>query len=120
MSKKLQINSIIDNGKYKGQKVSDLVKNKKIVFSLIKDGIDFDDTVLSLAGIKRNIRDVKVKQVLIEHDVDTRTYAKETTSLQKILKELRTLDNVDDENLNSFSNTVKETNSDDITDIEDL
>lgn len=106
MTKILNINSEIPSGPYKGKKVNDILSsNKKDIFKLLKEGLLFDDEVLSIAGIKKNIRDVKVEQILVEHEKDTKVYEKETTSLSKILKEIRTIDNVSesDENSNSQS-----------------
>lgn len=117
---KLTINSIIDKGRYKGKKISDLIADKKAIFSLIKEGISFDDEVLTLSGIKKNVRDVKVKQVFVEHEIDTNVYAKETASLQKILKEIRTLDNIDVDDTISSYNKKDDVNNDGIIEMEDL
>ena len=93
----LNINSTIPNGKHRGKKVRDVLSdNRKDIFSLIKSGLSFDDEVLSLAGIKKNIRDVKVVQVFTDHVKDTRKYEKDTESLSRILKEIRTLDNINE------------------------
>lgn len=91
MSEKLHLDSTTPNG----ENVRDIVGDKKKVFSLIKKGIQFDDEVLEKAGIKKVVRDVEFKNVFVEHEKDKKTYEKDTVNLQKILKELRTLD--DDE-----------------------
>ena len=98
MNQTLNINSEITSGKYKGKTVGDLVTDKKIIFTLIKQGVIFDDEVLSKAGIKKIIRDVKVEQILVDHEKDNKVYQKETTSLSKILKEINTIENVTAEN----------------------
>jgi hypothetical protein len=100
----LNINSEVTIGKYKGKIIKDILKNdKKEIFNLLKQGVSFDDNVLSLAGIRKNIRNVKITQVFTEYEKDTKIYEKETISLSKILKEIRTLDNVSetDENDNN-------------------
>lgn len=92
MTEKLHINSVISVGENKGKKICDIVTNKKAIFNLIKQGVQLDDEVLLQAGIKKTIRNVKVEHVFVEHETDNKVYEKETTSLQKILKEIRTLD----------------------------
>lgn len=95
MAKVLNINSEITTGKHKGKVVKDIIsENKKEIFSLIKDGMLFDDEVLSMAGIKKNIRNVKVTQVFTKHEKDDKVYEKDKESLSKILKEIRTIDNL--------------------------
>jgi hypothetical protein len=89
---KLDINSIIDDGKFKGKKVSEVIKDKKKVFSLIKDGFQLSDDVLAKAGIKKNIYNVKVTTQIVEHEKDNRVYPKETMSVSKIIKELETVE----------------------------
>ena len=123
MSEKLHINSVIGKGKYNGKKVSEIISEKKVVFSLIKEGFEFEDEVLSMAGIKKTVMDVKVEQVFVEHDVDTKVYAKETASLQKILKELRTLDDggdIADEIPPSTNSNISSSNDYDEIDIDNL
>lgn len=115
----LNINSEVYIGKYKGKIVKDILKNdKKEIFNLLKQGISFDDNVLSLAGIKKNIRNVKITQVFADHEKDTKIYEKETVSLSKILKEIRTLDSISeiDENINTTddSNGYEEIDIDNI------
>ena len=104
MYKTLNINSEITTGIHKGKTVKEVLENgKKEIFSLIKQGFSFDDEVLSLAGIKKNVRDVTIKHVFIEHEKDNKIYEKETTSLSKILKEIRTIDNIDENEENNVN-----------------
>ena len=104
MYKTLNINSEITAGIHKGKTVKEVLENgKKEIFSLIKQGFSFDDEVLSLAGIKKNVRDVTIKQVFVEHEKDNKIYEKETTSLSKILKEIRTIDNIDENEENNVN-----------------
>lgn len=121
----LNINSEVTIGKYKGKIVKDVLKNdKKEIFNLLKQGVLFDDNVLSLAGIRKNIRNVKITQVFTEHEKDTKIYEKETISLSKILKEIRTLDNISetDENDNNgqIINTTNDSNGYEEIDIDSI
>lgn len=66
---KLEINSTIDKGEYKGKKVSKILSDdKKCIFKLIKDGFDFSDEVLEQAGIKKSIHSVSTICSIVEHD----------------------------------------------------
>lgn len=66
---KLEINSTIDKGEYKGKKVSKILSDdKKCIFKLIKDGFDFSDEVLEQAGIKKSIYSVSTICSIVEHD----------------------------------------------------
>ena len=98
----LKLDSTITEGEFKDKTVKEVLEcGKKNIFSLIKTGLLFDDEVLSLAGIKKNIRDVKVTQICADHEKDTRVYQKETASLTKILKEIRTIDNIEETIVNN-------------------
>lgn len=55
---KYDINSVIINGEYKGKLITDILVDKKKIFSMIKNGDEFSDEVLMKAGIKKNIRDI--------------------------------------------------------------
>lgn len=66
---KLDINSTIDKGEYKGKKVSKILsENKKCIFKLIKEGFNFSDEVLEQAGIKKKIHSVATVCSIVEHD----------------------------------------------------
>lgn len=111
----LNINSVIQNGKHKGKTIKDILdSNKKIIFELIKNGLLFDDEVLSIAGIKKNIRDVKVTHEFTEHEKDTKKYKKDTESLSKILKEIRVLDNLSENNGNNTDSSVQNNEYEDL------
>lgn len=90
---KLKLNHIIEDGKYKGKKISELASNKKTIFELLKNGYNFDDEVLLQAGIKKTIRDVQIKTEVVEHIKDNKVYPKDTESITKILKDLQTVVN---------------------------
>ena len=63
---KLKLDNIIEDGKYKGKKVSELALNKKVIFELLKNGYNFDDEVLLQAGIKKTVRDIKTRTEVVE------------------------------------------------------
>lgn len=49
------------DGKYKGKTIGEVaLVDKKFVLSMIKNGFSFDDEVLALAGLKKQVRDVHV------------------------------------------------------------
>lgn len=121
----LNINSVITVGKFKNKTVEYILNtNKKEIFNLIKQGLIFDDNVLSLAGIKKNVRDMKVVQIFTEHEKDNRVYEKETASLSKILKEIRTIDNVlefdENDEINRVTQSSNTTNEYEEMDIDNL
>lgn len=90
---KLKLDNIIEDGKYKGKKVSELALNKKVIFELLKNGYNFDDEVLLQAGIKKTVRDIRTRTEVVEHKKDTKVYPKETASVAKIVKDLETIVN---------------------------
>lgn len=66
---KLLENSIIDSGKFKGMKLSDVISGgKKNVFELIKEGYVLDDSILNSLSIKKTIRSVSGNCIVTEHD----------------------------------------------------
>lgn len=107
---KLNLNSIIDNGVFKNKKVIDIVNNnKKDIFKLVKEGLYFDDEVLALAGIKKTIKNVKTSIQIVEHSKDTKVYEIDKTPLQKILKEISTIEGY------SFNDgSIKDDNEDNV------
>lgn len=110
-NKSLSLNSIINSGKFNKQTVNEvLTNNKRDIFSLIKEGFSFDDEVLKLAGIKKNVKNSTVKNEIVEHDKDTKVYEVDTTPLHKILKEISTIDNY------SFSENQDKTEEEDFDD----
>ena len=93
----LHKNSEITTGRYKGKTVNEVLeKDKKEIFYLIKKGVSFDDEVLSMSGITKKTSNVRFSQVFVEHAKDNKIYEKDTASLSKILKELRTIDNLNE------------------------
>lgn len=63
------LESIIEEGKYKGQKVADIItEDKKAVWQMIvKEHLQFADDVLSAVNIKKKVSDVHVESVVVEH-----------------------------------------------------
>jgi len=63
------LDSIIEEGKYKGQKVSDIIaEDKKAVWLMIaKEHLQFADDVLSAVNIKKKVSDIHVESVVVEH-----------------------------------------------------
>lgn len=90
---KLGKESIINNDLFNNKQVIEIINdNKRNIFQLLKKGYEFDDEVLSLAGIKKNVKNVKTRNQIVEHDKDTKTYEIDKTPLHKILKEISTID----------------------------
>lgn len=118
---KLQLNSIIESGDFKNKKVVDIVtNNKKDIFKMIKSGFYFDDEVLTIAGIKKIVKDVKTSNQFVEHEKDSKVYEIDKTPLHKILKEIATIEGYTfNENINKEeSENVDIDEDDDINDSE--
>lgn len=98
----LNIDSVICSGKYKGRRMSDLVSDKNAVFDLIREGQSLSDEVLSMAKIKRAVRNVRTFSEVVSHSKDDRIMDKDTESLSKIIKDLETIEkrpqNFEDDN----------------------
>ena len=63
------LESIIEEGKYKGLKVADIIaEDKKAIWQMIvKEHLQFADDVLSAVNIKKKVSDVHVETVVVEH-----------------------------------------------------
>lgn len=91
------MNYVFKNGKYANKTVGELTEIKGAIFSMIKEGYDFEDDVLAAAHIKKNIRDKKAFLMVgncVEDEKTNKLLAVETVPLKQILSELNTLDNV--------------------------
>lgn len=55
MMEKLTLKSTIKSSKYGDKSIEELIKIKGAIFSMIKDGYDFDDEVLEAAHIRKQI-----------------------------------------------------------------
>lgn len=89
---KLKLTDIIEEGKYKDKKISELIGNKKSIFELLKEGYILDDEVLIQSHIKKNVRDMTTYQEVVKHEKDTKVYPNETANIAKILKDLETIE----------------------------
>ena len=103
----------IKNGAFANKTVEEVTKIKGAIFSMIKDGYEFDDEVLKIAHISKTIRDERIDFVVNTNKGNKRSnpLPKETTSLKQILAELNTLDNF---------GTVKDNSNNYGEDIEDI
>lgn len=93
---KLTLNSKINKGEYAGKSVSELLKKKKQIFKMIKEGYEFDDEVLLAAHIRKTIKNVHshCKVDKGEKKVEMKTLPKDTVSVKRILSELNTIDRI--------------------------
>ena len=105
------MNDTIKNGKYIDKTVEEVTKIRGAIFSMIKDGYEFDDEVLKTAHISKTIRDERVDFVVNPHNDDN--YSKplpvETASMKQILAEINTLDNITtiNENSNDYAENIE-------------
>ena len=98
MDAKLGMKDVIDAGRGKEYEVSELTGVSGEIFRLIKKGYQFDDEVLKAAHISKSIRDVRVENVIVEHEAEKgRTYVKEKESVRNIIRQLNTLDSQTEE-----------------------
>ena len=58
--KKLTMNDHIKSGSFANKTVEEVTKIKGAIFSMIKEGYEFDDEVLKAARIRKIIRDEKI------------------------------------------------------------
>ena len=109
---KLTLESVIKKGKYAKKSVADLVKEKGVIFSMIKEGYEFDDEVLEKARIKKIISNVRTCCCVGGTDYSKITNSnlpKDTASIKQILSELNTLDNIggdNDEESRDYDNEI--------------
>ena len=100
---KLTMRDTIENGKYANKTVEEITKISGAIFSMIKDGYEFDDEVLAAAHINKTIRDERVDFVVNIHKDNkcSKPLPVETASMKQILAEINTLDNIGTNNENS-------------------
>ena len=100
---KLTMNDTIKNGNYADKTVAEIAKISGAIFSMIKDGYEFDDEVLTAAHINKTIRDERVDFVVNIHKDNTcsKPLPVETASMKQILAEINTLANIGNNNENS-------------------
>lgn len=100
---KLNITDKFPDGRYRGRSIESIIEKNKImakktVMSFIKKGVEFDEDVLSAIGITKNIRNVSTRQEIVERPkYKPKALPKDKESLNKILDEINTLTNFDDE-----------------------
>ena len=106
---KLTMRDTIENGKYANKTVEEITKISGAIFSMIKDGYEFDDEVLVAAHISKTIRDESTDFVVNIHtgDNSSKPLPVETASVKQILAELHTLDNIAAINENSDNYSEK-------------
>lgn len=109
--KKLTMNDTIKNGKYIDKTVEEVTKIRGAIFSMIKDGYEFDDEVLKTAHISKTIRDERIDFVVNPHkdDNSSKPLPVETASMKQILAEINTLDNITtiNENSNDYAENIE-------------
>ena len=93
--KRLELTSRAPIGVYKKHLISEIVENKdkKEIFSFIREGYDVSDEVLEAVGIKKYVGEKKAKSVIVDHVKDDAVYDKDIVSVKKVLTEISTLDN---------------------------
>lgn len=69
-------------------------EDKKNIFKLLKEGYIFEEEVLKYAHIVKTIKDEKISNVIVEHEKNDKVYEKDKDSVNKILKDILTLDNI--------------------------
>ena len=106
---KLTMRDTIENGKYANKTVEEITKISGAIFSMIKDGYEFDDEVLVAAHISKTIRDERTESVVNIHkdENSSKPLPVETASVKQILAELHTLDNIAAINENSDNYSEK-------------
>ena len=95
MKKIYDLDSIVEEGRYKGKKVAEIAeKNKKEIMRLIREkGYVFSDSVLEACNFVKKVKNVRVENVIVEHEKDNHTYEKDTMSVSRILKAISTIEN---------------------------
>lgn len=97
--KGLKLNDTIAAGEYKGKTVQEVIagareKPSRIIMSLLKKGLYFDDEVINAVGIKKTIRDVKFEHIVVDREKhEQKVLPKDRAKLSTILKDIHTIDN---------------------------
>lgn len=109
--RKLTMESTIKNGKNSEISVSELVSIKGKIFSLIKEGYEFDDEVLAAAHISKHIRDEKVYcRIGNLHMTNNSHLPKDTATTKQIISELNTINNLPSNNYNDEASSYCDNN----------
>lgn len=81
--------------KIRTQTIKEIIdEDKKNIFKLIKEGYVFNNDVLIYAHISKNIKNEKFTNVIVEHEKNDKVYEKDKDSVNKILKDILTLENI--------------------------
>jgi len=117
---KLTLKSTIKSSKYGDKSIEELIKIKGAIFSMIKDGYDFDDEVLEAAHIRKQISNEKVYcRVGGDNSSKKKKLPKDTQSIKQIIYELNMLenkfkcDNLSDDKDDAWSKELNNVNIDD-------
>lgn len=89
------LESIIEEGKHKGQKVADIItEDKKAVWQMIvKEHLQFGDDVLSAVNIKKKVSDVHIESVVVEHKKQKPLLKKDTKKeADDVMRELEVIE----------------------------
>lgn len=120
MMEKLTLKSAIKSSKYGDKSIEELIKIKGAIFSMIKDGYDFDDEVLEAAHIRKQISNEKVYcRVGGDNSSKKKKLPKDTQSIKQIIYELNMLenkfkcDNLSDDKDDAWSKELNNVNIDD-------
>jgi hypothetical protein len=86
------LKTVLKTGKYSDKTIEQIIaEDKKYLFELLKEGNTFDDEVCERAKLKKNVRDVSIKAVVVEHEKDeimTKKFAVDKANLKVILEEI--------------------------------
>lgn len=120
MMEKLTLKSTIKSSTYGDKSIEELIKIKGAIFSMIKDGYDFDDEVLEAAHIRKQISNEKVYcRVGGDNSSKKKKLPKDTQSIKQIIYELNMLenkfkcDNLSDDKDDAWSKELNNVNIDD-------
>ncbi len=120
MMEKLTLKSTIKSSKYGDKSIEELIKIKGAIFSMIKDGYDFDDEVLEAAHIRKQISNEKVYcRVGDGKSTKKKNLPKDTQSIKQIIYELNMLenkfkcDNLSDDKDDAWASELNNVNSGD-------
>lgn len=120
MMEKLTLKSTIKSSKYGDKSIEELIKIKGAIFSMIKDGYDFDDEVLEAAHIRKQNSNEKVYcRVGGSTPTKTKKLPKDTQSIKQIIYELNMIenkfkcDNLSDDKDDAWASELNNVNSGD-------
>lgn len=115
--KKLTLESVIKHGKEGETSISEMVNVKGKIFSLIKEGYEFDDEVLEAAHITKIIRNEHTYCMVRDFNGEkSKPLPKDSVSIKQIISELNTIskspEKINDDDYSSFNNEIDTINFD--------